>query len=617
MATFDPRVQAHISGGGSPSMGSAPQLIGLTGTAALGHLVSSMEIKKDANAHNRGVFNADEHIGSSVSQLQSFKAQHITDVNFDDQYRSFIDETLEKARSKAKYHTENEKEYLAYNERISSFKKMEITRSFGEAMTAFHNNQIGMVNKNFDEMENLYAESSDPSMARLAASELFRSAHEASLPHQKYPGIITAEQGALKFNETMRRSELTRISRTFSARELFELGHAQRAHISVFETNPDLLKRGVFFGDTTSVPLSQKERDTLIAFALHRQKNALELEQNARKFSEEITHAQKTVMDRQFYDGVSTSQGVKGPELLNSLRLATREDGVPLFSGEELKTREDYIQTVRKEVAHEAAEPIESNMAEMSRLHARIIDPSPNKMMPSVDDIMLNRQLRIEHRLQLVNSRATELQRERTHDRTEFEHRRSQGIQLLKAQLGGDAFIEMTDTTKNFYGELLNAYIARINQRYDDANAVGNGLKAIDPQAIVNQLIEERAVHMNRIFFPDIERQVKALSLYVNRVPKDLPENTPVSAVLDQIVKDMQEPGTTPHRRGTLPVNEGIRLIQLLRAAQSQYRTIGELRKVMETDLGTSREVSDPAKPVMPKGGLLDTIKSFFEKEKR
>lgn len=600
MATFDPTV-GGIQVGGGPSLGGAPDVLSpFAAGSAMGHLVASFEAKRDANGHNRGTLAAHEIIARAEPDLLNHKTRHLTEPDFNSTYMSVMGTAFETQREKLGYTPQSEAEQIAFDNTLATYRQSEFQRAFVTSAKAVHEENLGILQKNVETFKDAYVAAGMDSEANLHAGNLFLAYQEASRMDKASPGVITPQQAALRFETDMRTAAISRVMAHTPVDELFAFGHDPAASIAIPAAEAKHFSDRQFPPTVKSVTLSVAEREGLVKYALAKQANELHLMEHTHKIAAEKVKITKTVAERGFYDSVIQSGGVTGPSALNTLQMMSRDDGAPLFDGGDIGRFQAFIHTQ----AEQSKKPPTNSDPAVYRQYYNQIYPK-NKdggldyssfPLPDPGTIMADSRLRLEDRTSLIHSVTAVAQMRTNRDFSDFAKRDATGEELLETALGGKAFIEMSEDTKNFHGLLLNQYKARIQQRYNEALAAGNGLKAIDPSAIVNQLIEEQSPAMDKIFFRSMERQSKVLSLYVNRLPKSVPDDAPVSVILDEVLKDMNDRDYAPNRKGPLPTNEGVRIMQLIRTLQNDSKTVGELRQVLNEDTITFDK--DQKKPV-------------------
>lgn len=618
MATFDPTV-GGIQVGGGPSLGGAPDVLSpFAAGAAMGHLVASFEAKRDANGHNRGTLAAHEIITRAEPDLLNHKTRHLTEPDFNSTYMTVMGTAFETQREKLGYTPQSEAEQIAFENTLATYRQSEFQRSFIASAKAVHEQDLGILQKNVETFKDAYVSAGMDSEANLHAGNLFLAYQEASRMDKASPGVITPQQAAMRFETDIRTAAISRIMAHTPVDELFAFGHDSSATVMIPAVEAKHFTDRQFPPTVKAVPLSLAEREGLVKYALQKQANEFHLIDHTHKIAAEKVKIQKTVAERTFYDSVIASGGVTGPSALQSLQVMSRDDGAPLFDGGDIGRFQTFIHT---QMEQSKKPPVNSDPA-VYRMYYNQIYPKnkdggldySNFPLPDPGMIMADSRLRLEDRTSLIHSVTAVAQMRTNRDFSDFAKRTSMGEELLETALGGKAFIEMSEDTKNFHGLLLNQFNARIQQRYNEALAAGNGLKAIDPAAIVNQLIEEQSPAMDKIFFRSVERQSKVLSMYVNRIPKSVPDDAPVSVLLEEVLKDMNDKDYAPNRKGPLPTNEGVRLMQLIRTLQNDNKTVGELRQVLNEDMITFDK--DQKKPVA-KSWFYKLFQNNGDKDKR
>ena len=584
MATFDPTVQARLQTGGGPRMGGAPDLLNpLAASSSLAHIVKSYEAKRDANAHSRGADAAASHLSQIMPALQVYKSQHVADDDFDLNYQAKFDEELEKA--KRNYSPNNEAESLSYNTRIANAKTQDSLHAFTEGMKAHHDNQLAVTNRVLGDLQAAYVVAPGSLDAEKVQAEAFLTLHKASLQSGRYPGIITPQQATLQFDSWIRQAEVSRIMSNMDPKTLFEMGHDPISAIQVGSVDLDTMKSGAFVGQSKVVPLTPAERDGMVTHAINKFKRETDIIEQARKLNTEQAAYNKTVIERHFIDTILTEPKM-ATEALSQLQAQTTTDGRPMFEASEIAKWATDIHTR----AEAAAKPrAVSDPVALARLSDRIYKKNPDGgldyssyPLPDVSEIYADPLLSTAHKDHFANAIQREREQRTNRDFTDYATRRSQAHSVLEQAFGGKGLIDLNPAMKTFFGEIENAFFARLNQKYQEAVDAGNGLKSIQPQQVVNQILFEKGPAFHSVVFPQIKAQTKTLYRYVAAVPADVPDDAnPYVYVSEQILKDMNEPGRMPNRAGRLPNEEGIRLLQLLQAAAAGGVKMGELRELM------------------------------------
>ena len=584
MATFDPNISVRLQSGGGPSTGGPPQLISppAAGSAA-GHIASAFATKRDANAHNRGLDMAAAHLSQIMPALQSYKLQHLADDDFDTNYTAKFDEEWEKV--KKDYAPNNEAEHEAYNTRITNAKTQDTLHAFVEGMKAHHENQLAVTNRVLGDLQAAYASTPGSSDAEKVQSEAFLALHKASLQSGRYPGVVTPQQAVVQFDTWVRQAEVSRIMAHMDPKTLFEMGHDPQSAIQVGAVDIDTMKSGNFTGQTKVLSLTQGERDGMITYAINKFKRETDILEHERKLHGERAAYNKTVIERKFIDTV-ISDPSKGTEALAQLQAMTTEDGRPMFDASEIAkwATDIHTRTTAADKPRQTSDP-----DAVSSLSERIYRKNPDGgldyssyPLPDVSEIYGNPLLSQAHKDHFANAIQREREIRTNRDFSDYARRRTEAHNVLESAFGGKGLIDLNPAMRTFFGEVENAFFARLNQKYQDAVDAGNGLKSIQPQQIVNQILFEKGPAFHSVVFPQVKAQTKTLYRYVAAVPADVPDDAnPYVYVSAQILKDMNEPGRMPNRAGRLPNEEGIRLLQLLQAASAGGVKMGELRELM------------------------------------
>jgi len=577
MATIDPRIQGIQTGGG-PSLGGPPDTLSpLAAGSAAGHLASMFLAKRDTNAHNRGVEAASQHIVDSTARIENYKAKNILSPSFDLDFSREVTSVLTQAKEARQYEPSNETERLAYENTLNSYTRNMLHNSIVESIKAVKEHQVGVLNSNIEMYKDSFMSAPSDRAAQEVATQLFKSLYEASRTDLRNPGVITPEQAEMQFETHMKQAAIMRNMNFMSVQELFEFGNDPTAMVMIPKATQEEFSTGTPPGLSKLMPLDPKERQAIISYALEKQKNELHFMENIRKITDEKITVQKAGMGREFVDGVLATRGTMGPELLAKMQGAMRPDGAPLFDRAEVEHMSKFIEMTLEN----AKKPPTTSDPYVYAKYFRQIFPE-NKdgglnysafPLPSPLTIMADPNLSQSHKDFFVGHIASEREHRTNRDFSEFDRKRSEGILLLKSALGGEAMIELSEDTKNFWGELQNAYVTRVSAAYDEAVKNGQGLRSINPQTIVNRLIEERLPAMEGIFFRDAMRQAKALSGYAGALSSKIPDDAPMSIIIDRLVDDI--------RAGHL-TQEATRLLQLARTLDRRGKRIGDLRRAMQ-----------------------------------
>ena len=572
MATIDPRIQG-IQAGGAPGLSGPPDTLSpLAAGAAAGHLANIFLSKRDTNAHNRGIDAAKAHIIEGQGHIEKYKAKNILLDTFDADFINEVNTHLAKVKTKNQYEPSNETEQLAYDSTLAGYKQNLFHTSIGESIKAVKEHNINILSSNLETFKDAYVATPGSESAQIIANQMFKSLYEGSRMDRENPGVISQDMSRIKYEKDLREATVSRHMRHMTNQELFEYGNDPKASITI--PNPDTANWELGTPPTSikTIPLSNAERQSMVEFALKRWDQEDSREKKIHSISKEKTTIQKAGVSREFYDGVIATKGVMGLELLAKAQDMHRDDGSPLFEGAEIKEMNEYIRTT---IDNHAQGPKVSDPGTYAKFYNQIYPVNKDggvnysaHPLPSILSIASNSRLTQTHKDQLVSAITSERTHRTNRDFTDFATKRSEGHALLKSALGGEAMIELSEDTKNFFGELQNAYYSRIGSAYDRALQQGEGLRGVNPQSIVNQLIMERLPAMDNIFFRDATKQMKALAGHAAKLSKSISNESDLSPLVTILS------GAT----GSHMTEENVRLLALTQALQRKGKTIGDLR---------------------------------------
>ncbi|HJS83092.1 MAG TPA: hypothetical protein VJ742_09695, partial [Nitrososphaera sp.] len=279
MAAFDPTIQVGVQNSGIPPMGSPPNLLTLSAGSYLGHFISSMSIKKDTDARNRGTFFAHEHIAAIQGDIVKEKSRTLLNPDFDTTYNSFVSEKLGSVASKQKYEPQNETERLAYAGVIESYKQREYASSFVESAKAYKENAVGMLNQNLATyMEGYHA--ANPNELAAIRNDIATALASASSSENGNIPITTPSAAREHHTKLIRQGEMSRIMNSVTPGEMIDLLHNPDASVVSPVYDP---KTNTFTNSYAMQRLLPAEKEMMMEYVAKKQDKTLALEASARK----------------------------------------------------------------------------------------------------------------------------------------------------------------------------------------------------------------------------------------------------------------------------------------------------------------------------------------------